>query len=1309
MGGAPTLTTSNDGPLPGQVLGDRFFLEARVATGGMGAVYAALDHHSGQRVALKVLRSQGNPAIALDRFEAEAQVLARLTHPAIVRYVAHGVHEGATPYLAMEWLEGESLAARLARGRLSLDEALAVATQAADALAFAHALGVVHRDVKPANLIVEGQGSHLATRLLDFGIAKGGAERHFVTRTGTVVGTPGYMAPEQARGDADIDARADVFALGCVLFECLAGAPAFRGGTLFALLGKLLLETPPSLLQVAEGTPPAVAELVARMLAKDRTARPRDGGALLAELRRLPFAASASGGPPSEPEHLTYREQRFVSLVVAGEVGPSGVEGDAALAATLTAREALQRREVERTVAPFAARVEWTLRGGLLVLLAGAEGAKEQALSAARCALALRQALPQPPLALVTGRGEVGAGRLEGDILEQAVELLAGVPSPTVSEEGASPILLDAATAALLEDRFVVHVGERMRRLVGETPPDAFTAPRTLLGKPSPFVGRDRELATLRALYEQVADERVARAALVLAPAGAGKSRLVHEFVHVLPEHDRPPQRWLARTDPLAARAPFALVTQALRSAASLAPTEVPERARQTLRLRVGRHLRPADAQRVAEFLGEAMGLPFPDENRPALRAARQDKLVLAEQVRSAWLDWVRAEAAQGPLLLLLEDVHWADDASLRLVDQTLGELGEHPIFVLASARPELRSVHPELWASRGLHTLHLPELTRRASETLVCTVLGNALPPDTLRRLVEHAAGNAFFLEELIRATAEGRTDGFPDSVLALVQRRLEALPPDARHVLRAASVFGETAFHGGVGHLVGRSETAALDAAIALLVERELVARRPEAQPRSQAELTFRHALVREAAYATLTEEDRRRGHRLAAEWLEASGVGEPSVLGEHFERGGEPARAAGWYMRATQQAFWSDLRAAAYSASRGAACSAAGQGLGELRVQEGAAYYNLGDFEAAKRCVQEAARLLPVGSAFWCLSKTYLVSFALRLGDLTTSETHLRELLAAEPEPADSVPYVHLLLRSMFMHCHAGLPQVARRCLRRLDEVSCRGGGDPGLRGLRHLSGAVAARLLEGNPWRAAALAQAALDAFTEAAPWFLVAWATGERALGALLTGEAERAEALLMPLVADARKRQVGLLIPVFASLRALALVRLGRAEDVHAGLALLQAEVRRFCGCLEGLAALPQLARVELALLDSQSAAATAREVLTHALGAQLRSPALAVVARAALDAGTPDQALAAAREALALWHSEGAAGYDEPFLWASLYDALVANGRADDARALAREAAGRFQAIAAFAPDRGAARAFLAEPDIERLLLASG
>jgi adenylate cyclase len=264
------------------IIDGRFASEGEGKSGGMGTVWKARDLRTGKPVALKLLHDSADA----DRFSREAALLAGLNHPSIVRYVAHGVTERDVPYLAMEWLDGENVAERLARGPLTFEETLVLARSAARGLAAAHRRGVVHRDLKPSNLFLRGRHLHDVV-LLDVGIARYAAAPSELTRTGSLLGTPSYMAPEQARGAPTPDPTADVYSMGCVLFECLTGAPPFTGEHAFAVLVKLMLETPPRLRERFPEMPAALDELVASMLQKDPAQRPPDAEALMTALEAI--------------------------------------------------------------------------------------------------------------------------------------------------------------------------------------------------------------------------------------------------------------------------------------------------------------------------------------------------------------------------------------------------------------------------------------------------------------------------------------------------------------------------------------------------------------------------------------------------------------------------------------------------------------------------------------------------------------------------------------------------------------------------------------------------------------------------------------------------------------------------------------------------------------------------------------------------------------------------------------------------------------------------------------------------------------
>lgn len=279
----------------GVVIDERFVVGPKVGAGGMGTVYRALDRAAGGLVALKVLR--GGDAVEAERFKQEAAILAGLDHPGIVRYVAHGIAQGGEHWLALEWLEGEDLAQRLARGRLAVSECLTMAARAASALACAHAQGMLHRDLKPSNLFLPG-GQVAALKVLDFGIARIAGSARRLTGTGIVLGTLGYVAPEQMQDLGDVGPRADVFALGCVLFECLTGRLAFPGSHPMAVLTKILVDGPPPLIALRPDLPDALDALVQSMMSIEPQRRPADGAALLSALARIEGTPIPDEAPP---------------------------------------------------------------------------------------------------------------------------------------------------------------------------------------------------------------------------------------------------------------------------------------------------------------------------------------------------------------------------------------------------------------------------------------------------------------------------------------------------------------------------------------------------------------------------------------------------------------------------------------------------------------------------------------------------------------------------------------------------------------------------------------------------------------------------------------------------------------------------------------------------------------------------------------------------------------------------------------------------------------------------------------------------
>ncbi len=875
------------------VVDGRFEIVRVAGSGGTGVVYQARDRQSGRAVALKVL--EDSSPVRRGLFANEVEVLSTLDHPHIVGYVSHGVTESGHPYVVMPWLEGTDLETRLEKGALTVDDTLAMARALADALAYLHGRGLIHRDLKPSNLFLPG-GDVDRVQLIDMGLARESAPPRALTEPGLLVGTPSFIAPEQVRGDRDIAPAVDLFALGCVLFECLTGERLFTGAHPMSILAKILLEDAPRVSEIRPDVPAFLDLLVSRMVDKDPTKRPADGAELAEWLTETGRAAI----PPLDV--LTGNERRFVTVLVA--TWPSEAKNEALP----------EGAPFDSSAKIFGVRAH-VLAGHTAVVLAPEHfAAADQASLLARFARHLIETRPDAKVALSTGSATNTARLPVGQAIDRAVAM---VRAPE-SRQGAR---VDDATAALITARFDVRDG----RVVSERA--SLDPTRPLLGKPTSCVGRDRELAILETTFAACDAGEGPKVVLVTAEAGAGKSRLQHEFDRRLHAHAPAIQMLQCRGDPFHASIPYSMVSQIVRQAAGLGELLQPELVKERLRAHVTSLVPPADVRRVCGFLGELVDVHFDDHGDLPLRASRQDPVAMADQIERAFEDLLRAWCGRQPLVIVLEDLHWAHGSCVRLMDRALGKLSGARLFLLALARPEVHGRFPALFAKRGVTGVQLPPLPRSASAKLVREVLGSDVPPDDVERIVEHAEGNAFYLEELIRAVDAPtppsgqpriRRDDLPEAVLAVAQARLERLEPETRRVLRAASVFGDVFWLEGVCALVGESP-AQVNRVLAGLVAQEVVA--PTEHPRlaGVSELAFRHALLRGTAYATLTDEDRKLGHRLAAGWLHD--IHEDSELAaRHWLEGGDRARATAAFLAASElRRSRSQPDAAARSAAR------------------------------------------------------------------------------------------------------------------------------------------------------------------------------------------------------------------------------------------------------------------------------------------------------------------------------------------------------------------------------------------------------
>jgi eukaryotic-like serine/threonine-protein kinase len=1273
----------------GTVVGERFTLERRAGAGAMGTVYRARDRRSGEVVALKVMEA-GGPASA-ERFVREAEILAALSHPGIVRYVAHGRLADGRLYLAMEWLDGVDLAELLETRGLSIADGIALAASAAAALGAAHARGVVHRDVKPSNLFLVS-GAIDRVKVIDFGIARLSTYTRMTTRTGAVIGTPGYLAPEQARGEREIDPAADVFSLGCVLFEMLTGRRPFVGDHLVAVLAKILVDPAPRLRELLPDAPLELDELLARMLDKDPAQRPQDGAAVAAELCALASMDSEGGAArlvaraPPKPA-LTAREQRLVSVAL---VAPRDDEEVSCDTPTVALDDVLDTRaRIGALVSGFGGRLAQLADGSFLAMLSGAGSASAQAVYAARCALALRAALPDAAVVLATGLGVVAERLPVGEAIDRAARMLADAAPGSVR--------IDDTTAELVEPLFEIAGAPGARELRGER--DGEEPVRTLLGRASPYVGRERELGMLERLFDDAVSEPAASAALVTAPPGAGKTRLRQELGARLAGRAK---IWIGAGDPLGTGSPFGLLGRAARRAFGVRASDPGEAQAARLRERVATRLGGEEGAHVAEFLGELFDVPLGGEPSVQLRAARQDAVLMGDRMRWAFERLLRAETAQEPLVIVLEDLHWGDLATVKLVDAALRDLSDCPLLVLALARPEVDDRFPALWRERGVLRLSLGPLSKRAGERLAREHLGGLADTAEIARLVDRAEGNALYLEELIRASAESKSSAsgggdLPATVLAMLEARLERLDPEARRLLRAASIFGPAFRESGVRALLGGAErTDVVRELLRDLVEREVLV--AIGAPAGEAAYAFRHALVRDAAYTTLTDADRALGHRLAGSFLEQMGERDAGLLGEHFERGGEKARAAARYVHAAEQALaGDDLEAALAWSARAIACGAAAEELGAARRVEAEAHAFRGANAEAARAGDAALGLLRRGSAAFFQAAADVATAKSRLGDHAAVEALGAELAAAEAEPAALGPLLVALARTAILLLHQGLEERVARLLARIEAI--RGAADPlepTARGWLERLRAVMA-LHAGDPAEYLALTTAAAASFEAAGDQRTASVQRGNVGYAYLELGAFAEAERELRAARAASEALGAHHNVMLIQHNLGLAIARPYEAgeppprprDEALAEAIALEAEAMEVFAAhshprLEGYSRM-YLARIHAIAGDLDEAARLARDAArTLAPVPPSRAIALATLAELALARGAAAEALAFARDAMEVLASMRGIEEGESLIRLAHAEALHATGDLDGARAAIADARDRLVARAA-------------------------
>lgn len=1249
---------------PGQVVDDRFLIERLAGQGGTARVFLATDRITGLPVAIKRFHAK-DEGPGFVRFLREAEILASMNHPFIVRYVAHGTFEGH-PYLALEWVEGEMLSSLFKRRRLTVDEAKDLLLKLLSALAVTHEKGIVHRDLKPQNILLHHSRLD-APKILDFGIALlANTPASGITGTGVFIGSPGYMAPEQVLTSRDVDARADLFALGSLLFQSLTGQIIFQGDDALSYFVRVITEDAPRVSSLLPDFPAGLDDLIACLLARKPEARPANAKVLFDELVTLDLSNEAvleeSTFATKSLRTLTESEQRVSCAVLVRPTSESNARALAAHAA--------------HVCSPFEGQAEALIDGHWMISFGRAATAMEQAVRAARCALALRTAVSGLAIAVVELRREDGMEL--GDRLHSCLRLL----------DRENIIRVNDGTAGLLGTRF--HLGGDETGLWIDEEHDIDRGARTLLGKPTPFVGRQDELSLICNAFRQTLRESKGRAILVLGDAGTGKSRLREEFTQWLETQSVRVNLWIAKGDPIGHQSAFGMLKSALRRALGIHAADMAAVARRKLQSRVARNLRSSEYARVTEFLMELLGLNPMIEGSLRLDAARQSAELMGSQMLSAFKDFAASECKRTPLIIMLEDLHFGDRPSAKCIESLISDLPGLPIFVLAFARPDVERTLPDVFQGASAQKLELKALSAQACEELVRAVIGARTKDAIVASLVERSAGNAFYLEELIRAAAQGKFETLPSSVSAMIEASLQELDPSARLVLRAASIFGPGFYPEGVAVLL-RKPAAEIQSELDRLVQREILECRAadEWTPKyHQRTFCFRQLAVRETVYSMLTGDDRKLGHRVASQWLEAQGNVDPMVLAEHCERGGELGRAVDYFHRAAQEALrGSDMSKAMERTQRAIACGAAGKVLGSVLLTRAEASRWKGDNREALRCASEARPLLTLGSDAWCAACAELVVAAVKMGDSSVGATAVQDLaLFGSETTADYSPaYVIALARAAGSLVLSGQLVMADMLFAKVENTRGeKAKQNPLVLGRLFESYALRA-FASGDLGAAVSHCEKALQAFNTVQDRPNTAVLQNNQGCGLLEMGAYEEAAQAFSAALSVSETLNLSQIICATRQNLGYTLAHLGRYDEAYALIAKsIREAVFQQNHRLEGGARI-YMATVSVMSGKLHHAEADARAAVA-ALNSHppLKAYALAVLSAIELAKGDAQNALSLAKDALDILHGMGGAIEEgEAKVRLSFIEALIAAGDLDSAKHALIEAVQRLRARA--------------------------
>ena len=923
----------------------------RIGEGGMAVVFKALDTRLERVVALKFLRSDDATEELRKRFSLEAKTASKLDHPNICTIYNIGETAHHELYIAMAYYAGDNLQQKLARGPLALVDSLSIAIALADGLGAAHKVGIVHRDVKPANIMLSDTG-HIV--LLDFGISK--FQGTNLTRPNALLGTLAYMSPEQLEG-RDIDGRSDIWSLGIILFEMLTGNIPFRGKRAHALMHSVLNAEMPSL-EFDVAAKSELERILRQALHRDTARRYPSMSELQSDLATQLALLVADDTPVHSPyadttPHAFPADTRSSGPTRSGTVvdekttllpnGPSiSMDGERRLLTVLRCEiaevtslslqlepedfgECLQQISVRCRVVVerhggFVAR---ETAGGVLAYFGYPVANEHDAERAARAGLALTEVLhdvsPQTLQSLQTrvgiDSGEViisTAGKTEsvvGAAPEIASRLAVITPPGTVRITRGTHRLLgrlfDCTVAEELElqsaatiDTWYLH-GERAVE-------GRFEATRESLDL-TPLVGRDEDLDLLsrRWLAATRGDGQVI---LLSGEAGIGKSRLLRELRQRIASEPHALLRYYA--SPHYQHSALYPVIEQLKRASGVALSGKPSEKLDRLETWIGDVVEGGTS--LYRSFAHLLEIPYEDRYGVwQLGAAQQRKDIL-----KAIVQFVLEVSKKQPLLMMFEDLHWADPTTLEMLEILVEEIETCSLLLVVTYRPEFQTPWQGLAVTTPLFLSRLS--SKRCLEMVAKVARDHTLSQEVIEGLALRTDGIPLFIEEVTRNAVEdeaspdrrkpgacGQASAKPilHTLMDSMMVRLDRLGA-SKELAQIGAVLGRQFSYDVIAALSALPSTQ-LASALARLSDVDIVSRRgvpPDAI------YTFKHALVQDAAYGSLLRIRRRELHGKVAEFLCQQDTGEdnPEVVAHHLENAGQVDAAIEYWQAAADRAM-------------------------------------------------------------------------------------------------------------------------------------------------------------------------------------------------------------------------------------------------------------------------------------------------------------------------------------------------------------------------------------------------------------------